>query len=105
MAMAARPRQTVDMKEPARSARLEARVSAEQKALFLRAATLQGRSLTDFLVSSAQEAAAKTVRDYEMMTLTGRDREAFVSALLDPPAPGKRLRAAARRYKSIARTE
>jgi len=105
MAMAARPRQTVDMKEPARSARLEARVSAEQKALFLRAATLQGRSLTDFLVSSAQEAAAKTVRDYEMMTLTGRDREAFVSALLDPPAPGKRLRAVARRYKSIARAE
>ena len=40
-----------------RRARLEARVSAEQKALFERAAALQGLSLTDFLVQSAQAAA------------------------------------------------
>jgi uncharacterized protein (DUF1778 family) len=36
------------------------------------------------------------------MTLSVRDREVFVSALLNPPAPGARLRKAARRYKEHA---
>ncbi len=40
-----------------------------------------------------------TVREYEAMTLRARDTAAFVSALLNPPAPGARLRKAARRYK------
>lgn len=92
-------------KESARSARLEARVTEKQKDLFMQAAALQGRSLTDFLVASAQEAAAKTVREHEVVTLSGRDRELFVSALLNPPAPGNRLREAARRYKAISRGE
>lgn len=41
---------TKDMERKAsRSERLEARVSKAQKNFFLRAASLQGRSLTDFL--------------------------------------------------------
>jgi uncharacterized protein (DUF1778 family) len=35
--------------------------------------------------------------------LIGRDREAFVKALLHPPAPSPRMRAAARRYKTRVR--
>jgi uncharacterized protein (DUF1778 family) len=42
-----------------RSERLEARISKAQKALFVRAATVQGRSLTDFLIASVQEAAER----------------------------------------------
>lgn len=83
----------------ARSGRLEARISHAQKELFLRAARLQGRSLTDFLVASAQEAALETVRTHDAVRLSDRDREAFVSALLAPPAPSKALRAAAKRYR------
>lgn len=86
----------------AKTARFEARITAEQKTLFLRAAALTGRSLTDFVVASAQETAVRTVREHEAMTLSARDREAFVSALLNPPMPGKRLRKAARRYKEHA---
>jgi len=82
-----------------KTARLEARITEEQKELFLRAAAITGRSLTDFVVSSAHETAARTVRDQDVLTLSARDREAFVSALLNPPAPGKRLREAARRFK------
>lgn len=83
----------------AKKARLEARITTDQKALFQRAAALLGRSLTDFVVSSAQEIAARTVREHEAMTLGARDRETFVAALLEAPAPGKRLRKAAERYK------
>ena len=83
----------------ARTARLEARITPEQKDLFLKAAALTGRSLSDFVVASAYESAARTVRDHEAMTLSARDRQAFVAARLKPPAPGARLRKAAQRYK------
>jgi uncharacterized protein (DUF1778 family) len=82
-----------------KTARLETRLTAEQKALFQRAADLTGRSLTDFILTSAQEVAARTVREYDVLTLSGRDRELFVNALLRPAAPNWRLRQAAGRYK------
>ena len=82
-----------------RTARLEARITPEQKDLFLKAAGITGRSLSDFVVACAQETAARTVREHEAMTLSARDREVFVAALLNAPAPGARLRKAARRYK------
>jgi len=45
--------------------------------------------------------AARTVREHDVLTLSARDREVFVSALLKPPPPAKRLREAARRYKKV----
>jgi uncharacterized protein (DUF1778 family) len=91
-----------EISESPKTARLEARITEEQKELFLRAATLLGRSLSDFVVSCVYETATRTVRDHEVMTLSVRDREVFVSALLKSPAPGARLRKAARRYKEHA---
>ena len=93
---------TKDREKPgktSRSERLEARVSKAQKNFFLRAASLQGRSLTDFLITSVQEAAERAVRAYDVLTLSERDRRDFVTALLQPAAPGKVLRQAAKRYK------
>jgi uncharacterized protein (DUF1778 family) len=86
-------------KKTPRTERLEARVSKTQKNLFLRAALLQGRSLTDFLIASVQEAAEKTLRTHDALALSERDRKDFVAALLQPPVPGKALRQAAKRYK------
>ena len=82
-----------------RNARLEARITAEQKDLLSRAAALVGRSLTDFVVTSAYETAVRTIREHQAMVLRERDRKLFVGALLKPPAPSARLRKAARRYK------
>ena len=86
-----------------KKSRLEARISVEQKELFKRAADLQGCSLTEFVVRSAQEAARKAVREHQMMSLTARDTESFVKALLKPPAPSKNLKRAAERYKKVMR--
>lgn len=82
-----------------RSERLEARISKAQKMLFLRAATVQGRSLTDFLIASVQEAAERTLHAHDVLTLSERDRKIFVAALVKPAAPGKALRQAVKRYK------
>lgn len=85
----------------ARNKRLEARVTPAQKALIERAAALSGRTVTDFVVSSAQTAAEETIRTHEILALTARESAAFVEALLNPPAPGENLRAAAQRYKEF----
>lgn len=83
-----------------RGARLEARVSAEQKALFQQAATLSARTLSEFVVASAQEAATRIIQTHETITLTRDEQIRFVSALLDAPAPNERLNQAARQYRA-----
>jgi len=82
--------------------RIEARLSPVQKRRIEYAASLKGTSTSDFIVLSADEAALRTIQEHESWTLTGRDREAFVNALLNPPAPSKRMKAAALRYTQRA---
>ncbi len=82
----------------ARAERLEARISRNQKELFQRAAELQGRTLTDFVVSSAHEAAVRTIEEMHIIRLSTQDSRAFAEAMLSPRKPNERLRAAARRY-------
>jgi uncharacterized protein (DUF1778 family) len=85
---------------PSRKAeRLEARLTPEQKNLIARAAALRGSSVTQFVVASAQQAASETIKDFELLTLHDSARDAFVKALLNPPAPNAAARSAARRYK------
>jgi uncharacterized protein (DUF1778 family) len=78
--------------------RLEARISKAQKAFLVRAATMQGQSLTDFLIASVQEAAEKVLRAHDVLTLSERDRKRFVATLVKPAAPGKALRQAVKQY-------
>jgi uncharacterized protein (DUF1778 family) len=86
---------------PHRRERLEARISREQKNLLERAAALEGRSLTDFVVASAHAAALETIQRHEVIALTARDSLAFAEALMHPPVPNARLRAAARRHRDL----
>jgi uncharacterized protein (DUF1778 family) len=67
--------------------RLEARITPEQKEFLQRAADLQRRSLSDFVVDSVQRAAEEVIRTYEVITLTAPDSRAFVEALINPPPP------------------
>jgi uncharacterized protein (DUF1778 family) len=82
-----------------RDARLEARISATQKARLQQAAALSGRTLSEFVVASAQEAAARIIQEHEAIRLSRTEQVAFVNALLKPPAPPARLRRAAAAYR------
>ena len=77
----------------------DARLDEDQKTLIQRAADLEGRTMTDFVLHSAKVAAERTIQERAMMILSARDTEAFVDAILNPPEPGPVLRAAARAYK------
>lgn len=80
-------------------ARIEARLNPEQKRRIEYAARLKGTSLSDFMVLSADDAAARAIQEHEVWVLTGRDRQMFVRALLNPPAPSAHMKAAAQRYR------
>ena len=90
---------TPDTADKSRSARLEARISADQKATLQHAASLSGRTLSEFVVASAQEAASRVIHEHAVVRLSRNEQVAFVSALLDPPEPNARLRQAAAAYR------
>jgi uncharacterized protein (DUF1778 family) len=85
----------------ARSYRFDARLTEEQKLLLQKAADLEGRTMTDFVLHSAEAAAERTLEQRAMLVLTARETEAFVDAILNPPKPGRILRSAARRYRKM----
>ena len=90
---------TPEPTDKSRGARLEARISAEQKTVLQRAAALSGRTLSEFIVASAQEAASRIIQEHETISLNRAEQIAFVSTLLNPPAPNARLRRAAKAYR------
>jgi uncharacterized protein (DUF1778 family) len=84
-----------------RSERLEARISAAQKRLFQRAAEIEGRTLSDFIVGTVHEAATRTIERAQVVHLSVDDSLAFAKALIDPPRPNPKLRAAFRRHRQL----
>jgi len=80
--------------------RFDARLNEDQKILIQRAADLEGRTMTDFVLHSAETAAQRTIEARAMLILSARETETFVDAILNPAEPGPVLRAAARQYKS-----
>jgi uncharacterized protein (DUF1778 family) len=81
---------------------LETRVTAEQKRLIERAAALQGRSVTDFVLTSVQDAARRAIEEHQRLDLSLRDSQAFVEALINPQPVNDRLRETVRRYRRIS---
>jgi uncharacterized protein (DUF1778 family) len=89
-------------RESKESSRFAARVSAEKKLRWQRAAAIRGHTMTEFVVNSADAEAERILKESEFMELTRRDRLAFVQALLkSPPAPNAKLRKAAERYAQL----
>ena len=82
-----------------RAERLEARISGEKKAVLQHAAELSGRTLSEFVVESAQAAAMRVIQEHENIRLSQAEQIAFVTALLNPAAPNDRLRQAAANYR------
>ena len=56
--------------EIARTARVEARIAPDALAVVRRAAELQGRSVSDFLVAAALKDAHRTIEDAQIIRLS-----------------------------------
>ncbi|MBN8925590.1 MAG: DUF1778 domain-containing protein [Rhodospirillales bacterium] len=75
------------------------RVTVDQKRTIEHAAALQGRTVTVFVRSSLQDAARRTIEEHQRLTLSVRDSQAFVEALVNPQPVNDRLRETVRRYR------
>ncbi len=86
-------------------ARLEARLPASVHALLKRAAEIQGRTLTDFVVTAAHEAACRAIEETEIIRLSLEDQRRVSEAILNPPEPTPALRRAFQRHRDLFGTE
>ena len=86
---------------PNRSARLEARIAPESLAVVKRAAEIQGRSVSDFVVNAAEQAARQTIEETSIIRLSVADQSRIADALLNPPEPNKALRRAFAAHKQL----
>lgn len=82
-----------------RGERLETRVTVDQKRLIEHAAALQGRTVTDFVLTSVQDAARRAIEEHQQLELSVRDGQAFVQALIEATPVNERLRDTVRRYR------
>jgi uncharacterized protein (DUF1778 family) len=88
-----------------RHARLEARIPPEVHALLKRAAEIEGRTMTDFVVSAASAAARHAIEEIEIMRLSREGQEAFAQALLNPPKAAPAMERAIRNRERLLSPE
>ena len=81
--------------------RIDFRTSPENKALLVRAADLLGLNLSSFAVTTLVQEAQKVVDRHAAITLSDRDRDAFLRMLANPPAPNAKLLRAAKRHREL----
>lgn len=87
------------------TARLEARISMELHASLKRAAEIQGRTMTDFVISAVQDAAQRAIEQSSVIRLSLSDQECFALALLSPPKANPALKRAFARRKKLLSAE
>jgi len=87
------------------TARLEARLPYDVMTRLKRAAEIQGRTLTDFVVAAADEAACRAIQETEIIRLAIEGQRQIAAAILNPPEPAAALKRAAKRYRDLFRVE
>lgn len=86
-------------------ARFEARISTDLHALLKRAAELEGRTVTDFVVSAVQAAAQRAIEQSNLIRLSMADQDRSAQALLATPVPATALERAFDRRNKLLRPE
>ena len=87
------------------TARLEARISRELHDALKRAAALQNRTVTDFVITAVQEAAENVIENTQVLRLSLADQTRFAQALLSPQKATRALERAFRRHRELVTNE
>ena len=74
--------------------RINLRLKRPAKRALERAASFEGKTVSNFILTSALAHAEKTIHKHEVMSLNNRDSEAFFNALVKPVRFNKKLAAA-----------
>jgi uncharacterized protein (DUF1778 family) len=89
--------------ESVRTARIEARIAPDALAVVKRAAEIQGRSVSEFVVSAAQEAANRAIEETSIIRLSVAGQRAFAEAIINPPRPSAGLKKAFASHRRLIR--
>lgn len=82
-----------------KSARIETRVSQEQKELIERAAAVSGRTVSEFVLAHVEVAAKRVIEEHEKLHLDQAQSRILVDALLSPKKPNRKLKLALEDYR------
>ena len=88
-------------RQATRTARIEARIAPDALRVVKRAAELQGRSISDFVVAAAQEIALKTIDEAQLIRLSLEDQQRYVELLLNPPVLAPALKRARKAHARL----
>lgn len=83
-----------------RSARVELRMTPEEKELLTAAAAREHLDLTSFVLRNVLPVAEATVQQRERLVVSMRDAQLILEYLDHPPPPTQALRDAARAYRT-----
>lgn len=92
---------TLHTQPQTRAARIEARIAPDVLAAVKRAAEIQGRSVSDFMVAAAREAAERTIEEAQIIRLSLADQEKVADALAHPPASNAALKRAFAAHRKL----
>ncbi len=84
--------------ERSKTPRFNIRMPENVRAIIDQAAALEGRSTSDFVLTSAVEKARQTIESHQRIVLSRRDSMIFLEAMVNPPEPTDELRAAVADY-------
>ena len=87
------------MSAPLKKERLDLRLAAEAKGQIEKAAALQGRSVSDFVVAAALTQAAEVIEQQMVLKLCLEDSSALADTFVYEPEPSKKAMEAAERYR------
>lgn len=86
---------------PPRTSRVEARIAPDALAVVRRAAEIQGRSLSDFIVAAALQDAHRAIDEAQIIRLSVDDQQRFAQALLNPPPLAPAMKRALQAHKRL----
>ena len=86
-----------------RTARIEARIAPEVLAAVKRAAEIEGRSVSDFMVDAARHAAERTIERTQILRLSLADQERVTAVLTGSPIASPALERAMAAHARLIR--
>jgi uncharacterized protein (DUF1778 family) len=78
--------------QPAEKGSINLRIEANTRALIDEAASMLGKTRTEFMIDTARRQAIDVLLDQRLFVLETAAYDAFVQALDNPPAPGPKLK-------------
>lgn len=79
------------------------RSTPSDKTLIEKAADAVGLSISSFMLQNSIKAARRELAEVEKISLSRKDAEIFLNALINPPSPNEALRAAFKSYEKKAK--